>query len=467
MRKKKFKDCEVALRVRGWNSEFPSVQRLLDHLKRKARSEASRIKYLEEIHRFIRYVGVNDPDVLLKKSKKDVEEVIQKFVDELAEKKLSIRYLNTLIADLKLFFRVNGFKNEKEIEVERYYQPARYRKKPEYIPTKEEIFSMAESCGSSLSGLRNKAMILCLYGSGLRNSTLRALRMKDVRKELEAGFDVIQVPVYPEMKTFVPNACKGNIPYFTFFPAEAVEVLRKYLKERKRVYGRIPDEAPLFHTEDRKLKKEKRNLTPLTKDSLAKIIKNAARVAGIGRWKDVYPHCIRKASESFFRGKTTTGIPLDLKIQEFFMGHVLPGSQDAYFDKTKVEELRRAYSTLVFKEKAEETEIATLRMLIESGVLDLSKPSVRAYLFKKLNLEEKYARRVVHGITFDEEGEAKNLITLICEELGVDPKKIQSLMTNDNKADPKIIEERDLERYLAEGWELKAVLPSGKILVGK
>lgn len=49
---------------------------------------------------------------------------------------------------------------------------------------------------------------------------------------------------------------------------------------------------------------------PLTKDSVAKIIKSAARRAGIENWRDVYPHCIRKASESFFRGRTTTGIPL-------------------------------------------------------------------------------------------------------------------------------------------------------------
>jgi len=463
-KRKELKDFEAALKVHGWKSKYSSVQRLLDHLKRKTRSETSRVKYLQELHRFLRFIGVDNPDVLVGKTKREIEGAFQRFVDKLADEGRSIRYINTLIADLKLFFKVNGFKNSKEIEVERYYQPSRYRKKPEYIPTKEEIFRMADSCGSSISGLRDKAMILCMYGSGLRNSTIRALRYKDVKKELEEGRDVIMVPVYPEMKQVVPGACKGNIPYFTFFPKEAVEALRRYLEERKRIYGEIPDEAPLFHTEDTKVRRELRNLTPLSKDSLAKIVKAAARRAGIVEWKNVYPHCIRKASESFFRGKTTTGIPLDVKVQEFLMGHILPGSQDAYFDKTKVEELRRAYSTLIFREREEAAELTTIRTMVESGVLDLTRPSVREYLIQKLGIKDlkiKMAKMREEGIS-----ESEAYARIICEKLGIQPIIFGNAKTNNH--DPKkIISEDELERYLAEGWDVQIVLPSGRILIRK
>lgn len=85
-------------------------------MKRKIKSEASRVKYLQELHRFLKYVGSSDPDSLVRMPKHEVEKAFQGFVDELADKGLSIRYVNTLIADLKLFFKVNGFKNSGEID---------------------------------------------------------------------------------------------------------------------------------------------------------------------------------------------------------------------------------------------------------------------------------------------------------------------------------------------------------------
>jgi hypothetical protein len=71
---------------------------------------------------------------------------------------------------------------------------------------------MAYAAGST----RNQALVLATYTSGLRNSTLRALRYKDVKAELAQRFDVIKVPVYPAMKDVDPGACKGNITYYTF-----------------------------------------------------------------------------------------------------------------------------------------------------------------------------------------------------------------------------------------------------------
>ena len=96
---------------------------------------------------------------------------------------LSICYINASYAYLLTFFEINGFKNGKQLEVERYHQPSRYRKKSEYIPTSEETWRMVDSAGTP----KNRAIIACLYSSGLRNSTLRALRYKDVKGEAGSG----------------------------------------------------------------------------------------------------------------------------------------------------------------------------------------------------------------------------------------------------------------------------------------
>jgi len=47
-------------------------------------------------------------------------------------------------------------------------------------------------------------------------SALVALNYGDIREELEKGEEHVKVPVYPEMKERVSDACKGEIPYYTF-----------------------------------------------------------------------------------------------------------------------------------------------------------------------------------------------------------------------------------------------------------
>jgi len=352
---------ERFLKVEGWRSSFESVNKMLRHYSRKVRSEHTRMNAIGTLSRFCMFVGVDDPDSLVRLSPQEASRLVQEFIDYLNERGLSVRYVNISLAYLKTFFRVNGFKNDRELEVERYYQPSRYMKREEYVPTPEEIYRMAYSSGSA----RNKALILALYTSGLRNSTLRALLYRDVKEELEAGFDIIKVPVYPEMKKIDPSACKGNIPYYSFLSKEAVEALREYLDERREVYGDIKDDEPLFISETTNIDPIERRRKPVMKKSLSAIVKRAARKAGIKKWKAVYPHCLRKAFESALRNSG-----LDVKDQEFLMGHILPGSQDTYYDKTKVEDLRRKYAKVVFfPQKVFLTEEMRKRQLLDTARL--------------------------------------------------------------------------------------------------
>ena len=57
---------------------------------------------------------------------------------------------------------------------------------------------------------------------------------------------------------------------------------------------------------------------------------------------------MRKALESVLRSPLTDGTRLDKGTQEFFFGHILPGAQDTYYDKTKIEFHRDEYSKLDF-----------------------------------------------------------------------------------------------------------------------
>ena len=99
---------------------------------------------------------------------------------------------------------------------------------------------MALASGSA----RNKALILALYTSGLRNSTLRTLLYRDVKDELEKGLEVVtsspvssrelppgprrldgesvaEVPAFARGFTHIGHVCRFRAGHIAFRLAEA------------------------------------------------------------------------------------------------------------------------------------------------------------------------------------------------------------------------------------------------------
>ncbi|TET72698.1 hypothetical protein E3J39_01765, partial [Candidatus Bathyarchaeota archaeon] len=176
----------------AWRSSFASVQRLLDHLSRYSGSEGSRESYLNMLRRFCQITGY-DPDGLTQLHKNEVERLIQDYADEKARDQASRAYVNTIIKRLRTFFRVNGFE---DLKLQVYYQPTRYRKRSEYIPTKGEVHAMANAASST----RDRAIIVSLWSCGLRVSTLCSINFGDIAEELESEERYLRVQVYPGMK---------------------------------------------------------------------------------------------------------------------------------------------------------------------------------------------------------------------------------------------------------------------------
>jgi integrase len=318
--------------VTGWDSEYQSVQRLLDHLSRRTKSESSRIQYLNTVATLCRREG-RTPDQVVRLTRQEVEDSVQSYLDGMAKKGCSRKWVNVSMAQLVTFLRVNGFKKQKELEIERHYMPARYRKRPEYIPMPSEINKMV------IAGVTpsQKALMLFVYEGGFRNSTARAVRYADVKAELDAGLEVVHVPVRSTMKEVDPDAAKGRVEYDPFVGREAVRAVKEHIMHVEgRVGMPLPSEWPLFPGQYLDGK-------PVKKESLEEMVKRLARVAGIERWKDVYPHCLRKAFENAVRNSG-----LDWKDQEILMGHILPGSMDTYLDRTRTEEFREKYARVRF-----------------------------------------------------------------------------------------------------------------------
>lgn len=434
----------------AWRSSYASVQNLLNHLARYTRSYSSREKYLDVLRRFCQGSGYN-PDELVRLSKENLSTMVQGFADQLASRDRSRAYVNSVIKRLRTFFRVNGYTHQKGLTVSTYFVPARYRKKPEYIPSKDEVLVMVAAAGSP----RNRALILTLWSSGLRVSTLTALNYRDVAQELNNNTSCVMVQVYSEMKLRVADACKGNIPYYTFICSEAVSALKPYLREREEKYGPISQDDPLFHSEWNLWNSDERSRKRLNRRTIAKIVRKAARLAGISQWKHVTPHCLRKSFESVLRSPTIDGGRLDKGTQEFLFGHILPGSQDAYYDKTKTEFHRAEYMKLDFYERGfggswADAVLAAVR-IASAGLEEDPESIVNKYV------GERYGGEVPWKLW----PEAKQL-ELVKKALewrrSQQPKK-------EYQPIDKVIKSEVLELYLNRGWIFVAQLGNQKVVV--
>ena len=345
-----------------WKSNYSSIDRLLKNLARRSKSVSTRQNFLQQIRKFCQYTSKN-PDELVRLEKSQCESLVQLYCDRYNTERYSRRTANSVLTVIRTFFKVNGFNGINELHVGGYYTPKRYRKMGEYIPEKHEIYQMADVAGS----LRNRAVILIFFSSGVRPSTLLAVRYKDVKNELMNGLCIIRIPVYEAMKKVHPNACKNNLRYYSFISEEATQALRLYLFEKKNRFGSLVEEYPLLSSDFNQIDISDRIRKPLTARQLQKIVKISARRAGIEKWMQVTPTALRKSFESILRDETIDGKHLDNKVQEFLIGHTLEGAQDNYFDDSKIEHIRFLYSRLNFRRTIIEDKFQHLQHILYQG----------------------------------------------------------------------------------------------------
>lgn len=319
------------VRIDGWKSRYASVDVMLRHLQRKsggygAPSYATVEWYGTVLNSFCKYVG-KDPDQLVSLANGELEELIHSYLDLGLAKGLSKKTVKNRRSCLLMHFKKNGFKGAKELEIEVYPVPARYRKMLEYIPSSGEVLAMADAARS----VRDRAIVLCMYTSGLRESTVKALRYKDVKHDLSS--ETVLVPVYPEMKRVHHKACKNSIPYYTFFDPISTEALKSYLRTREARFGPIGDDEILFapNAGASHVPHDVAKFKVMAKMEINRIVKNAAMNAGLKEWKNAHPHSLRKSFEEALRRRRPDGSMTNEKEAEFLFGHLLAGSQDPYF----------------------------------------------------------------------------------------------------------------------------------------
>jgi hypothetical protein len=329
------------------------------------------------------------------------------------------------------------------------------------------------------AGERAKCSIALIAFAGLRPEVLGNARgtdglntgdLPDMKIENGRVFFVKSPPI------IVVRASLSKIKkrYFTFLPSEGCDYLRAYLEKRLALGEKLDLESPIIAVapgyEEMGKSPTNRGSKFITTQNVSREIREAIRPRF--KWR---PYVLRAYFDTQLLVAENHG-KISHAYRQFFMGH--RGDIEARYTTNKgrlpdevVEDMRTSlkkceeYLTTRPTGREEDAELTTIRTMVESGVLDLSKPNVRDYLLKKLGIEDmkvKVAKMKREGLA-EEEAISK----AICGELGIQPMKIEAPKTKSN-GDPKIIvDEKRLDHYLKEGWDVQMILPSGRILIRK
>lgn len=184
--------------------------------------------------------------------------------------------------------------------------------------TVEEIKSFVDSAPT----YRDKAIIVCLFQSGLGGNEFVGLNYGDIEEEYEKGI----VPIC--LKQLVRK--KTGVPFKTFFGRDAVKYLRLYLQTRKN----LTPETPLFT----KWGSEERITTGAIQQKFSEIAHDLSFIKKkeMEGFNPCRPHSLRAAFHSKLVNKVSD------ELINFWMGHELGSTKDAYLNMP-TEELRDLY----------------------------------------------------------------------------------------------------------------------------
>jgi len=258
--------------------------------------------YKNDLNKFKIFIEQKNVDI----NKLDYE-IFTSFIIFLKKKNYSSTSIVRIISGVRNFYKflvARGYIKNPEINIE---SPKIEKRLPEVL-TEEEIEKLLNVNKVSRKHLRNLAILELFYSSGLRISELCNLKINDLN--LENGFIRVKG--------------KGNRERIALLNKFSVEMLRKYLSERKTGI----DEYLFLNNRNKKISRQ----------SVWKVVKKYAKYAGIG--KDVKPHTLRHtfATHLLERG-------MDLRVVQELLGHKSIATTEIYthLNRKKIKEIYKKY----------------------------------------------------------------------------------------------------------------------------
>jgi site-specific recombinase XerC len=421
------------------------VKRWFDNLAAKSIITAS--VYLRTLGLYCELNKTNPKDIIKAAETKAFRDNFMDFVRRLEREGKAGSYIARFKKVLHSWLSYNGLNVKLKVNIVGEYDTPMIAR--ERVPNKEELEKIIR-----MATPRARVSIALMAFSGLRPETLGnyngsdGLRLGDFI-EAKISDNEIEFTKIPTMLIVRKNLSKARHQYFTFVPEQTITYIKDYLAKRVKLGEKLSEDTPLLGFDPRGLKKNNFLRTTLvTRD-----IKEAILKAGFN-WR---PYVLRAYFDTNMIIAESKG-KISHPYLQFLMGH--KGDIEARYSTNKgvlppdmIEDMRNAY-------KACEPFLTTLiKPLEESNIVKEAKIEALKSMAKSLLgidlLEVKIAKEKELGreLTKDEE------LELYENEL----KKLR-----EGKHNPqRIIYENELEKYLNEGWQFIATLPSQRILIRK
>ena len=242
---------------------------------------------------------------------------------KVGKKGLSPKRANMIVNTVRSFYKINGF-------------PVLNLRLPKAPPLKKnhKLTLRAEHVKKLVDHsptIRDKAIILMLFQSGMDISTLISLNYGDVARGLEN--DECPLAIHVVRK-------KAGIEYTTFIGRDAIDALKAYLNKRRQKQGDIKYDEPLF-VKEREIKGDKR----ITRNAIDKMLKQVAVLSGVVSKEEMENADMNPCRPHALRGAFSTIMKLqgvNNEIVEYWMGHAIP-YESAYMIPQE-DELRKIYA---------------------------------------------------------------------------------------------------------------------------
>jgi site-specific recombinase XerD len=278
-------------------------------------------------------------------------EFLSDYLAELQDSGLKPNAVCNCIKAVKTFYRANGIK---KVELdEPLKRKVTYKDR---APKPEEIALMLDKAAT-----REAFIIAAIASGGFREGTFAKLKYRHVREDLEAN----RIPIHIHVEAEIT---KGKYhDYDTFINAEACQLLKLYIEDRRRGGRSMPpeeltDESPLIRNRyitDRILSVSEKTIREIV-HKLAVSTKVAKKLPNSWMYS-VRTHSLRK----FFRSQLSVA-KIDSEIIEYMMGHTINTYEDV--QSLGVETLRNLYAAagLAIRPKTQANRIEQLKEIIRA-----------------------------------------------------------------------------------------------------
>ena len=390
------------------------------------------------------------PQGLLKmaqRSTKKLQDTLEDLVTDLEAENKAPGYIQGILKTIKSWLKWNDITLTRRIKVSN--ASATPTIEDEQIPSQEELSRILRAASP-----RVRVAVVLMAFADLRPQTIGnhdgsdGLMLKDL-PELRIEDEKVIFDKIPVMVMVRPTISKARHKYFTFLSSEGCAHLKEYLEERIRSREKLSPESPIF-AHERGAATNKFSTT----GKLGQQIREAMRRAGVYK----RPYVLRAYAETQFIIAESKG-KISHPYLQFVAGH--KGDIEARYSTNKgrlpkdmIEGMREQY-------KACEVFLGTMAQQLEQS--DIVKEA-------KIEALKSIAKGML-GIDLMEVKVAKEKETekelTRDEQIDLFESEIKKMREIDQDDPQKIIQEKELESHLMDGWEFVSVLPSDRILIRK